>query len=362
MKSMVRAWLILCLGVAAMAALSGCNTTAAAGPGNLVVVANQGSSTVSVFGYDSVSGGLTAVTGSPFSAGAAPLAVTIDPQNKVVLTANHGANSISAFTINSDGSLTAASGSPFTSQGNGPSAIAISPDSKFAYVVNGLDSTVSTYTLDSSGKLTAQGVAQPTGSGPIALAMDPKGRFLFTANASGGSVTGFKVDSGSGNLTLIGDTPIGVAGEPLGVAEDPAGNFLFAANFADNVYSFTIDPTTGALTPASNVKGGVGPAGLAVDPGGAFLFSANETSSDLSSFTITSPAGTLSNVGQLAAGGSTPMAVVATSKGKLVYTANSGSGTVSGFSYDTSGKLTAIPNLGFPLGTGGNPTGIATSH
>jgi DNA-binding beta-propeller fold protein YncE len=110
------------------------------------------------------------------------------------------------------------------------------------------------------------------------------------------------------------------------------------------------------------VAGGLGPAAVAVDPTGAFLFSANETSADVSSFKISSPSGTITNIGQVASSGATPMAVAATPSGKLVYVANGGTGTVSGFAYDATGTLKAIPGLGFPVATGGNPSSIAISH
>lgn len=109
-----------------------------------VVVANQGTSTVSAFSLDSSTGALAAVPGSPFASGNAPgpvaiypppTASTCCPSGKFVFVGNTGENSLSAYTIDSSGSLTAVTGSPIPLGTNAqPSSIALDPGGKFVYV------------------------------------------------------------------------------------------------------------------------------------------------------------------------------------------------------------------------------------
>ena len=67
------------------------------------------------------------------------------------------------------------------------------------------------------------------------------------------------------------------------------GGFAYVANFSDNNMSaYTIDGTTGALTPVpgSPVPAGVNPYSVAVDPTGQFAYVANYGSDSVSAYRI----------------------------------------------------------------------------
>jgi 6-phosphogluconolactonase (cycloisomerase 2 family) len=103
--------------------------------GKFVIVANQGTSNVSVLSLDPSTGALTAVPGSPFPSGSAPGPVAIDPSGKFVFVGDTGGNSLSAYTIDSAGSLTPVSGTSIPLGGiTQPSSIAVDPAGKFVYV------------------------------------------------------------------------------------------------------------------------------------------------------------------------------------------------------------------------------------
>jgi Lactonase, 7-bladed beta-propeller len=103
--------------------------------GKFVIVANQGTSNVSVFSLDATTGALTEVPGSPFPSGQQPAPVAIDPSGKFVFVGNTGENSVSAYTIDSAGSLTPVTGTPIPLGTNAqPSSIAVDPAGKFVYV------------------------------------------------------------------------------------------------------------------------------------------------------------------------------------------------------------------------------------
>ena len=76
-------------------------------------------------------------------------------------------------------------------------------------------------------------------------------RFLYVANRGSGDVSGYTIDPASGNLTAIAGSPFAAGGNPVAIAVDPTGAFAYVVNqLSVNLSSFTINRTTGALTPA----------------------------------------------------------------------------------------------------------------
>jgi len=100
--------------------------------GNYVYIPNTADVTISAFKFDSATGTLSGVTGSPFPSGGngninGPLGITTSSTGSFVYVCN-ASNDISVFSINSaSGALSPISGSPFPDGGNGPSAILFVP-------------------------------------------------------------------------------------------------------------------------------------------------------------------------------------------------------------------------------------------
>jgi 6-phosphogluconolactonase len=63
-------------------------------------------------------GAFTALSGSPFTVGTAPIYAAIDNQNNVLYVTNSGSDNISAMTIGGSGGLTGVSGEPFATGSN----------------------------------------------------------------------------------------------------------------------------------------------------------------------------------------------------------------------------------------------------
>jgi 6-phosphogluconolactonase (cycloisomerase 2 family) len=82
---------------------------------------------------------------------------------------------------------------------------------------------------------------------------------------------------------------------------DPAGRFAYVANLVSNasdlatISMYTINPTTGVLTPTTpaTVPTGFFPQGIAIDPLGRFVYTANTDDSSVSMFTINQSTGVL---------------------------------------------------------------------
>jgi 6-phosphogluconolactonase len=98
--------------------------------GKFVYVADTADVTISAFTLDSTSGALSVVAGSPFPSGGqgtinGPLGIVADAAGKYIYVCN-ASNDISVFTFNSQtGVLTGLAGSPFASGGNAPTGIAV---------------------------------------------------------------------------------------------------------------------------------------------------------------------------------------------------------------------------------------------
>jgi len=119
-------------------------------------------------------GALSAVVGSPFTAGTQPYSVVVNLAGTDVYTANRGDGTISGFSVASSGTLTALSGSPYTS---GSAVTALARDKSASYLLaasNGGSPDLTMYSFDSSivGKLdlsaTTTTGTDPTGAVAIA--------------------------------------------------------------------------------------------------------------------------------------------------------------------------------------------------
>ena len=143
----------------------------------------------------------------------------------------------------------------------------------FAYVVNNSSNDVSAYSIDgTTGVLTpVAGSPFSTDFFPFSVTVDPTGRFAYVVNGfAAGTVSAFAIDQSTGALTPVVGSPFPAGWGPTSVTTsvtvDPTGQFAYVANCASacgafgpgNVSAYTIDGTTGALTP---VNGSPFPAG-----------------------------------------------------------------------------------------------------
>src|SRR5262249_26786687 len=83
--------------------------------GAFLYVANQGSNNISEFTITAATGELTTITGSPISAGTAPVFAFTEPTGQFLYIGNQTSKNVSGYSYDtSTGKLTAISGSPFT--------------------------------------------------------------------------------------------------------------------------------------------------------------------------------------------------------------------------------------------------------
>jgi 6-phosphogluconolactonase (cycloisomerase 2 family) len=201
--------------------------------GKFLYVSNQLTNFVSAFSISS--SGALAPLGNPFYVtGTGPTGLGIQPNGGFLYVTNSGAdaNDISAFAICdvivtscsnpdiADGSLTQITGSPF-SAGLGPVAITFDPNFNFAYVVDKESDTISQY-----GYGPGSGVLLPlspatisTGLNPVSIALRPGATgtdlgntltnptdYVYVANIGAGTntISIFTLNTTSGQLTVLG--------------------------------------------------------------------------------------------------------------------------------------------------------------
>jgi 6-phosphogluconolactonase len=279
------------------------------------------------------SGALSSISGSPFPmpSGWAPSQVdnlAIDPAGKFLYSPDSASNEIVGFTINgTTGALAPLSGSPFPA-GASPEQVVITPSGNFLYASDGNDPQggISAYSIDSTtGALTSiAGSPFPTaaGGGPDCLVVDSTGKFLFAALPFLNGIAAFTIDSGTGVLTAVAGSPFspslgGAFPIMYSIALSPNGKFLYAQAAIDaDIYGFTVDPSTGALTSMTGSPFGTifitNMNNLVVDPSGNFLYVGEETGDSFFYLTIDPTTGALTQTANVSFGYSWSLAVVKT--------------------------------------------------
>jgi len=186
------------------------------------------------------------------------------------------------------------------------------------------------------------------------VTVDPTGKFAYVANTGDGNISGYTIDSSTGALTPALGSPFTAGTNPYSVTVDPTGKFAYVANMGDgNISGYTIDSSTGALTPApgSPFTAGMAPSSVTVvqSLGGEFAYVANPGDNTISAYIINSSTGALTpSPGSPFAGWKSPYSVTVDPTGKFAYVANYFFNTISAYTIDsTTGALT-------------NPTAVAT--
>ena len=136
---------------------------------------------------------------------------------------------------------------------------------------------------------------------------------------------------------------------------------VYVANYGDNnISQYTIDASTGALTPKvpATVAAGAGPQSVTVDRGGKYAYVANSGDNTVSQFTIGAGGGLVPmNPATVLSGapGSAPISIAVDPAGKYVYVANSGDNTVSQYTISAGGGLVPMNPATVTSGAGAFP-------
>ena len=358
----------------ATGAAAGAGGSIASHPNNrFIYVANAGGgNSVSAFSADST-GALSAVTGSPFAAGTVPASITVHSSGRFAHVVNTGSKNIYTYGINADTGALAEVADSRVATGTDPGGFNLHPSGRFAYVPNAGDGSVSAYSVDqSNGKLAAIGSAVATGIAPQGeILFHPTGRYLYVngTGGAGGAIAAFSIAPANGALTPIGGSPYITGVSAAAFAMDPAGKLMYAATRASgnvgSIAMFRIDANMGALVVlGSSISLQPAPSAVSVDPSGKFVYAACNSSNQVYSFSIDATTGALVPFARapVMRTGDRPISIaVESSRGrpapavfasKFAYVANFADNSISQFLFNTqTGSLGEI-GAAFPAGPG----------
>ena len=276
-------------------------------------------------------------------------------------------NAVAIFARAADGALVAAgtvptgglgTGAPLGSQG----AVVLSKDGSQLFVVNAGDDTISTFAVGPHG-LTLQNVVPSGGSDPISLTAHDN--TLYVLNAGSLDISGFAIDGHGGLTPLFGSTQALSAGasSPEQIGFSPDGGALLVTNKGSNtIDTFQVGHDGLAGAAQSNASADGGPYGFDFDNRGDAIVS-DAGAGAVSSYDV-SKSGSLTLVDGLVStnGQAAPCWLVLTRDSRFAYTANAGSGTISGYAV-RNGQLTLLDPSGVSadLGAGSHPLDEAAS-
>lgn len=280
------------------------------------------------------------------------------------------------------GSVSGLSGTGLVLQDNGGDNLAVTASGPFTFATkinSGSAYSVTVMTQPSNPAQTCT-VANGTGTASAdvtsvavsctnSVQAGTTGKFAYTADNAGGKIYAYTIDQTSGALTPVSGSPYADGTAPAAVSLAPNGKFAFSAS--DNgtkINAFTIDQTTGALTAVAGSPFSTGFTigsafpDIAVDSQSAHLYLASAGDAQVAGFAIDATTGALTALaGSPYAAGTNAGGIPAFSPdGKYLYVVdqNTSAGAVSGYSIDpTSGVLTAL--AGSPFAAGSNPYWIA---
>lgn len=182
--------------------------------------------TISGFSVGS-SGALTALTGSPFSAGTTPTGIAIDPTSRFLYATDSAQNQLIVYNVLSSGALNPLTNGPFTT-GTFPVGVVVDPRGKYLYVTNYNAATISEYTIaQSNGAPSAAATASFSSGadGPTCVLVDPAlGRFVYTSDSLDSYIGAAVLNPNTGELSGVQNSPYKSNGRPTCVAAVPHGN------------------------------------------------------------------------------------------------------------------------------------------
>jgi 6-phosphogluconolactonase (cycloisomerase 2 family) len=240
--------------------------------------------------------------------------------------------------------------------------------SEFVYVASGAGDTISEFDLnESTGALTLIGTPGiGTATNWSTTTVTPNGQFLYAANPAGNTISAFSITPGTGALTAVSGTPFSGAGltfsttTPGYLTTAFNGSFLYAPTASGSIAAFSINASTGALTPLSgspfSVSGATTLTALVTSANSNYLFATDGAGTDVFALAINPTTGALTLVQALDMDTDPNNAVIDMTGGYLYVTAK-GSGAYSIYTINQSTNISTPLTIvsGSPFSVSGSP-------
>lgn len=318
-----------------------------------------------------VSTALAACGGGGDPRGAAGLATTEEAVGSgvgvvYVLSNQPGGNAVLAFARASDGTLTPAGSFPTGGTGTGAGlgsqgALAFTRDGRWLLAVNAGSGDVSIFSVSRSGALELVDRAPSGGDRPISISEANGVAFVVNAGVPN-NVSGLRISQRGDLAPIPGSTrPLSAADSgPAQVSFDPAGEVLVVTEKTTNRISVYRTHDGGGIEgPRVFPSSGPVPFGFAFTRTGVLVVS-EAAASTVSSYRLDDDV--LETVTASAPNFQAAACWIAIPySGRYAYSANTGTGTISGFAVAEDGSLSLLDSDGVTATAGGGPADLAFS-
>ena len=238
-------------------------------------------------------------------------------------------------------------------------SVTLSGDGRHLFVTNALSNTVSTFAIGRN-RLTLQSSVDSGGLRPISVTEHDGVVYVLNANGAG-NIAGFRNQQGVLTPLAGSSRPLSAAGGTgsAQVGFSPDGEVLLVTEKGTNKltsYRVRDDGTTDA--PVVTTSAGVTPFGFAFDRRGhalvseAFGGAANGSAVSSYGFGNQTPANPVVISASIGTTQTAACWVVVTPNGRYAYVTNTGSGTISSYAVQKSGKLSLAQPVAATAGAG----------
>jgi 6-phosphogluconolactonase (cycloisomerase 2 family) len=280
--------------------------------------------------------------------------LTLTQDHSLLLAVNAGSGDISVFRVQG-AMLSLIDRVPC----GGSEPVAIAQHGDLVYVVNaGGSSNVTGFRIERHGRLKpipdSITFLTTSNSGAASLSFSPDGQFLLVTEKITNTIDGFHIQT-DGTLGPIVINP-SVGPGAFAVLFAPNGTALvtetgpMGGNNAAAISSYAVLPNATLSSISASVPTlGTASCWQAITPDGRFVYTANTGSSTISGFSIAANGALTPLAGTIVAtlpGGSLDLDSAISTDGKFLYTLDSGTGTVSILRINQDGSLTNLGDAG----------------
>lgn len=281
-------------------------------PHQYAYVASQIDDKIHIYSVNPSTGQLTA--SGTVDTGRAPTQIAFTSDHRFAYVINNSSHDVSAYTLNKATGELRSNGLPILTGGLSPASVAVDPLGRFVYVANqnsGTGAGVSAFRIKPDGTLETIGSVQAPNE-PFSVSVDPTGRFVYVASGDPPTspptpihnwVYSFSINS-DGSLSSIPGSPTPapeVAVHVLVHPSFPSISAVYVASGTSSMVTAYHANANGLLTkidpPGSLSTGGVGARAVAVGNTREFAYAVNISTNDVSTFHINPTTGALTPVG-----------------------------------------------------------------
>ena len=346
-------------------------------PSGVLVSLNNGTNNISSFTIADLANGTPVQTaGSPAALVASPAEMAIRKgfplasRSRVYYT-NLNNSTINTFDLNSTSGILAGAGTPINTATAGAFGIAIDSGNNHLYVAG--DVQVDGFNLSTNPVTQLAGFPVATnaaaGAGSLnRLKLSNNGMFLYVADRTGNQIYGFLRDAGTGGLTAIAGSPFATG---LAFVDDleltTNDGLLYVASDDGGIAGFSVDATTGALTPLAPaltvthngaLHAAANACGMLVN--GSTLYISDSQLNTTDAFSIAANGALTQLTGFPVAGGGCGPVLGSNSPTALapIYLAGFNANQIFGFMPGANGSLTTLTGTPINTGAGSNPASL----